>query len=374
MSTFIFVSEPTYEQWGWRNPDTEGIGGSETSHIEMSRRLARRGHSVISFAPTFSPPEVDDAGVVWRDFSELDYSLRGTWIVYRAPKIVDRIPEGQTVWHICQDVNYPDFYDERISRFSRIVALCNEHAAFLREQFPHAADRIVISANGIKSDLIYELAEHPPKRNPKRLMYASSPDRGLTTLLTIFQRAREIVHDLELHVFYGFNNLEKIAETPHPRRDLVVENVRMIKEMLEAPGVHQHGRMAQPLLLQEWMKSGIWCHPSDFTETSCITSMDAQACGAIPITRPFWAIGENVKHGIVMHGETWDSLVRARYVWEIVKLASDPESQDQIRAEMMPWALRRFNWERVVDQWEDWAREDSLVQRRTQSVPAEVCA
>jgi len=102
--------------------------------------------------------------------------------------------------------------------------------------------------------------------------------------------------------------------------------------------------------------------------------MDAQACGAIPITRPFWAIGENVKHGIVLHGETTDSLVRARYVWEIVKLASDPELQAQIRAEMRPWALLHFNWECVVDQWEDWAREDSLVQRRTHIVTAEVCA
>jgi glycosyltransferase involved in cell wall biosynthesis len=370
---FIFVSEPTYEVWNWRNPDTKGIGGSETSHIEMSRRLARRGHTVISYAPTFAPREVDDAGVEWRDFQELDYSLKGTWIVYRAPKIVDRIPEDQTVWHICQDVSYPDFYDGRISRFSRVVALCNEHAAFLREQFPEAAHRIVISANGIKSELIAELAKRPPKRNAKRLIYASSPDRGLTTLITIFQRAREIVHDLELHVFYGFNNLEKIARTPHPRRQMVVQNVKMIKEMLQSPGIHVHGRTAQPKLLREWMKSGIWCHPSDFTETSCITSMDAQACGAIPITRPFWAIGENVKHGILMHGETWDSLVRARYVWEIVKLASDPELQSQIRGEMMPWALEHFNWKNVVDQWEDWAREDIRVAQAAQMVPCEVC-
>jgi len=355
---FIFISEPTFIPWDWRTPDTTGIPGSETAHIRMAQRLARRGHEVISYSPTpFVHPQIDDAGVEWRNFATCDFSDEGLWIIYRAPHLVDFIPRSRVVWHVCQDVSYQSFYDERISRFSRILALSNGHGDFLQEQFPHAASNIFVSANGIDRRMIDEVAADPPTRNPKRLMFASSPDRWLPILIPIFVRAREVVPELELHCYYGFDYLQ-IIERRHPDRPWIAENNRYIESLIEAAGVVNHGRLSQHKLIREWFKAGIWCHPSDFTETSCITSMEAQACGAIPITRPYWAVGENVKHGVFLHGETSDSLVKARYVWEIVKMAMQPELQEEIRAAMMSWAREHFDWEHVADQWEAWARED----------------
>ena len=366
---FIFVSEPTFELWDFTNPDRQGIGGSETSHIEMARRLALRGHEVHSYAPTpFRGPVDGPGGVMWKRFDQIDWNEHcDIWVIYRAPRLADHLPEGATAWLICQDVDYSRegaaLTSERAAKFARIVALCETHGEYLRFAHKEAADSVVVSSNGIKAERIRELLANPPERNPHRLMYASSPDRGMEYLLQVFPKAKEHVPDLELHIYYGFDNIEKVIE--HMGKGSVVDlKTARLRALLEQPGVHYHGRMGQMELLGEWFKSGIWCHPSNFTETSCITCMDAQACGAIPITGPVWAIAENVKHGVFIQGNVTHELVQARYGLELFRMAVQPELQDEIRADMMPWALDAFDWEVWVGQWQGWARADVKLARR----------
>lgn len=364
---FIFLSSPTFEPWDWTNPDKQGIGGSETSHIEMSNRLADRGHEVISYAPTpFDGPTLNPHGVTWERCDRATSDHEGIWVVYRDPEVIDGIPEGQPIWHICQDVDYPTLTEARARRLTRLVGLCETHVRYLKARYPFIADRVFQSSNGIKSELIAEALKNPPERNPRRLIYASSPDRGLLHLATVFQRARELMPDLELHVYYGFNNIEKVIER-HPG---IRKQTNEIRKALDQPGIVDNGRMGQPELIREWLKAGIWCHPSSFTETSCITCMDAQALGAIPITTPVWAIGDNVAHGVFIEGDPYkDNLTRARYSLELVKMASDPNRQEAIRERMMPWAQKRYGWETFVDQWEGWAREDWTSPGRAVGLP-----
>lgn len=352
---FNFLSTPTFEPWDWMNPISPGIGGSETSHVEMAQRLQRRGHDVRSFAPVaFEGMMQDPFGVPWEHSGKADFQRDGVWVIYRNPEMIDYVQGRRPVWLICQDVGYSSLNEYRAGKLTRIVALCQEHAQHLKQLYPWAADKVCISSNGIRSSTMAELMHGPrPVRNPKRLIYASSPDRGLRTLIQIFVRLKEIVPDVELHVYYGFDNIDKVDFEP-------AKQLRaMLTEALKLPGIFWHGRTGQIALIDEWFKAGIWCHPSEFTETSCITCMDAQACGAIPVTTPTWAIGENVQHGVMIEGNPeGDPLTLCRYVLELVRLVSDPERQEAIRKEMMPWALETFDWERFVLQWEGWAQDD----------------
>jgi glycosyltransferase involved in cell wall biosynthesis len=379
---FVFVSERTFEPWDWTNPDRVGIGGSETSHIEMAQRLARRGNEVVSFAPLAlegdgmarvaglplaGDSHTDPAGVEWFPVEQFERYIgdcpNAIFVIYRAPWLVDLLPAGAIAWLICQDVDYTGskncLTEARALRFARIVALCQAQADHLARRLPAAADRIFVSSNGIKAEYISGLLADPPERNPMRLIYASSPDRGLENLLQIFSRVREIVPAAELHVCYGFDNIEKVIA----RQGLnspAARTYRRLEAALKAPGVFHYGRLGQLELLGEWFKSSIWCHPSNFTETSCITCMDAQACGAVPVTRPLWAIGENVQNGVFIEGDATNELIRARYVWQVAELLLNPAIAAGHREFMMPNALTRFGWERWVNQWLDWAQSDQL--------------
>jgi len=350
---FIFFSDIHFEKWDWRNSVEEGIGGSETSHVEMAWRLAARGHEVICYAPVPFEGERTWRGTVWKNYEEADYSLKGTWIIYRNPNVLDNfntIHPNQNIWFMAQDEWYTSFTDERVKKLDRFLALCQTHAKSCIRKCPSLKSKVCITSNGIKMDSIREITD-PPERNPNRLMYASSPDRGLANLLKIFKKAREYNPDLELHAFYGFNNIDKLIDL-YPQFSKYKKLKSEIEALMDQPNVTWHGRTSQEELYREWLKTGIWCYPTNFTETSCITCMEAQALGAIPITNPLWALSENVKHGIFIDGDATDPLNVARYVGEIVRLTTNPTLQEDIRKVMIKDIWFKFNWERFVDQWE----------------------
>lgn len=354
---FCFFSDIHFEKWSWRNSVEYGIGGSETSHVEMAWRLARRGHEVISYAPVPFDGWQEWRGTKWTHYENADFKQPGIWVIYRNPAVLDKFPNphpGQTLWIMSQDTDYgPAYIPEREAKIDCVLALCHTHAMHLLRGHPGLEGKVWITSNGVKMDMVRELeANGAPVRNPKKLIYASSPDRGLKQLLQIFKRAREFVPDLELHAFYGFDNIDKLISY-----DAKFAGFKKLKyeidELLKQPRVYFRGRVSQKELYQEWLTAGLWVYPTNFTETSCITCMEAQALGAIPITNPLWALAENVRHGVFIEGDAWnDPLVQSKYAAEIVRLATQPELQEQIRKEMMRDIRYRFNWERYVDQWE----------------------
>lgn len=377
-----FYSPNRIHAWNYNNVYVHGIGGSETSHVEMAVRLAARGHEVVSYTdlpkddPDFDPRAM---GVHWLDLTDANLEDDGLWVIYRAPEVglEAKSRPGRRFWLVCQDVFYFSWTAEAVAAFDRIFALCPDHRADMIQRDPSVADRVVLSSNGVNVEAI-EAAEAevgPGERNPKRLIWASSPDRGLKETLDIFERAREIVTDLELHVFYGLDNIAKVCGGNRhlPPWD---KTWRQYERACAMPGVTWHGRIGQDALRREWFKSGIWLYPTWFSETSCIACMEAQACGAIPITRPFWAVGWNVRHGgVFVEGDPNEPLIKARYVAALVAIASDPDGQEAIRARMMPRARVDFDWDRWAEQWEllglvDMGEVERMGLEATAEVPA----
>lgn len=398
---FHFVATKNLEPWDWRSPDLRGIGNSETSQIEMAARLSLRGHRVTSYS--WLPPDtpdgtIDPRGVVWRQLESATFTEPGIWILYRCPDLIDRFTDehpNQTIWLMMQDTHYDNATPERAPKLDRVLVLCNAQRDFIANRFPDLADKLVVTSNGVRLDMIQSvesecvgcqlpfeecrkhaklpvgqsrygdghddtshayLSRHvmtPYERNPLRLHFSSSPDRGLKVLLEkIFPKSREYVPDLELHVYYGWNNIEKLMETEDGKR-FFGPNKTETEKLLKQPGVVWHGRVGQRELTREWLKAGLWVFPSMYPETSCATCMEAQALGAIPISSGLWALGENIHYGVRIDGEVYtDALVQTRYAAEIVRLTADPARQESFRAEMMTTAREQWSWERWVDQWE----------------------
>lgn len=388
-----FVSPSAFEDWDYRNPDTVGIGGSETSHIEMAMRLARQGHDVTSYSPLpLDCPDVHHGGVHWKHLTDCRFDEPGTWMLYRCPQDLDKFDPSRTdqrKWLICQDEDYPQwdarFVGDVVARHrqtvvNRVVALCQAQAAQFRARHPLLAGKVCVSSNGIKGELVDRVlaTADSAKRNPKRILYCSSPDRALEPLLRIFERARERDPELELVVAYGFDNCDKklcaVERTPADKRlhddVLWTKWILRLKERLKGPGILNVGRLPQPKLYELWTTAGLWVCCTRFRETSQIVGLEAQALGGVPIILPIWACGENVQHGVRINdvvpctdltnsAPVEEPLVLCRFVDEVVRLAGDPAEQERIRRVAMPWARERFHWDRYVGQWEGWMEEEA---------------
>jgi glycosyltransferase involved in cell wall biosynthesis len=346
---FILVHPKNFEPWDWRNSIETGIGGSETSVVEMAWRLAAAGHEVIVYAPV--PP---DCPYLWRDttwipLEDINFTLDGVWVIYRDPKLLDNFPEhhpDQQLWLLSQDWAYT-WTEGQLAKLDRFMVLSKAHGDWIAKQNDILAAKMLYTANGVKVDLITEIeADFSEKRDPAKMIYASSPDRGLEYLLKIFKRAHEREPSLSLHIFYGFDNIDKLKDGHWPKYKDYILN------LADQPGVFMRGRISQNQLYREWLSAGICCYPSTFWETGYITGMEAQCLGAIPVINPVWGQGEVVKHGVFIEGDPYhDPLIQARFSYELVRLAREPDLQDEIRAEMMPEARARCDWDTQPPIW-----------------------
>src|SRR5579863_9843342 len=194
---YVVYSPPIGEiTWDYTR---EAAGGSETYHIEIVERLARRGHEVVSYAPVSWPfkKEREHKGVIWRHSKNVRTDEAGIWIINRTPALADDFSaealKQSRLWLICHDFDYgpKQMTQERLAKFEYVVGMSPSHAAYLQHSYPHA--RVITGSGGIALDRM-EIVESSQSitRNPKAIIYASNPGRGLLQLLKIFDRARRV--------------------------------------------------------------------------------------------------------------------------------------------------------------------------------------
>ncbi len=90
--------------------------------------------------------------------------------------------------------------------------------------------------------------------------------------------------DSRLHVAYGFELAIRIAQNNEPH--IVPQLKELLGRVQSMPGVVYHGRIGQDELARLQLSCFAWLYPpNDFNENCCITSLEAQAAGCVPITR-----------------------------------------------------------------------------------------
>ena len=154
--------------------------------------------------------DLDDCSGEWRNtnwyrLEDADFKQPGIWVFFRSTVEINKLEKqpGQQWWLDLQDEGCTGaITQETADKLDLVFAFCDWHKRHIERMWPVLRGKIVVTSNGVKVDLIRELEQnHVPPRNKHKLIYASSPDRGLLTLLKIFPKAKEIVPDLELHCF-----------------------------------------------------------------------------------------------------------------------------------------------------------------------------
>lgn len=348
MKKVNLYSPVALENWHKDTPFESGIGGSETCHIELAEGLIKAGHDVHSYAPI--PSEKKD--MYWFHLSELpEENLTDNWIIFRDPSFFDKsFKDGIHTIFVAQDCDYA-WTPERLAKVDKYICLCKTHVQFTLQKYPELKGRVYLSTNGIRSDYIRKLP--PVKRNPNKIIYTSSPDRGLLLILQNWFRIRERCPEAEIHIFYGFNNVMSILEKCGGGGHLA-QLKQELESLMNQPGVVFRGRVGQHTLYEEYLSSNIWYYPTDWPETSCINCMDAQALGCVPVTNKFWALEQNIFHGYIYEGiPQKDPFVKVLQIHKVCDLIENPWTEEQ-RREMIEDALASFDWRKVCKQYEGW--------------------
>lgn len=340
---------PGWEPWHPTDIVTRGLGGSETAAVRLAEELSALGFVVTVYADVREDTCYRD--VIFRHWSRFDpLDSRAGLISSRIPAVADRpmAARWRALW--VHDIDMGDqLTPRRLQQFDHVLCLSEWHERHLAGRYPWARQKLLRTRNGIH---LPSFRPRPWEDRAPRVLYTSSPDRGLDHLLELWPRIRERVPDAELWYCYA-EVYDRVADA-----DPAVGQFRdRIRELADQPGVRSVGSLPQPQLAELMCDSRVWVHPSwaslldgPFHETSCIGAMEAQAAGCVVVASDWGALPETVRYGrLVNSGGPASARWRDAFVSHIVEGLTDPEV-GAAAVEHAPAAAAGLGWAGVAEQ------------------------
>lgn len=262
---------------------TKGLGGSETALVQMARHL----HSITGKpVKVFNMREdtlIAESGVEYISNKHLNkYMSENLPLVHIAWRHNIKLTHAKTyLW--CHDLTTPTV--ESVQNFDKIICLSEFHKNYVMAKQNVDPNKIFLSRNGI--DPVKFDFERKPK-NKNKIVWMSSPDRGLEQCILIVDELRKIRPEVELHVYYGLDNLYKYG------LGALADKLKVM--MSERPWIKYHGFTEQSKMYYDVSDAVILLHSCNFIETFMITALEMLALGVFPITRKLGALANTLAH------------------------------------------------------------------------------
>lgn len=348
------------------DPLAVALGGAETATLQLARCLAGKGHRVVAFCHT--PHPVRWEGVMLAPLAgyiEMAAARAGDLLLLQQPWLLERPHTAKAAFFWAHDVLAPG----HAPALMRVMAACDrlvtvsawQKRAIHAMATELAEGQFLVSRNGIDLALVASSICDAGERDPYRIVYASRPERGLEVLLgELFPRILAEEPRATLHLaFYDWSN--PATESYHRR-------LQALAEPLGERVVH-HGELGKRDLYRLLAKSGLALYPTpapdfpSFNETSCVTAMEAMACGLPWVSTDRGALPETMGDAgllVPLHGAAHaaDHDVPARLAAAALRVIRDQEYAERLRQAGLERA-QGLGWDEVADQLVAAARESA---------------
>jgi len=184
------------------------------------------------------------------------------------------------------------------------------------------------------------------ERRRTRLIYSSTPQRGLAHVPRLYGLVKALVPDAELQIYSGYGVYSN-GGTFDSARESEWHDLR--KQLEQLPDCEVHDNVQQEALSCAFMQSSVLFYPCSFEETSCITAMEAQAAGCAIVTTRLAALTETVKNsGLLIEGMPGDPHYDNAFVQATCRLLRDDPSFLECSANGIERARLEFDWEAIA--------------------------
>jgi len=225
-----------------------------------------------------------------------------------------------------------------------IFALTQWHKKDIQERFPFCEDeKFFIARNGVNQKLF----QNKVAKVPGRLIYSSTPFRGLEILADVFPEIKRRVPHATLHVFSSFGVYGDNYAKHNEQWEWLYANLRNMD------GVKYSESIRQKDLAVEQMEAELLAYPNIFQETSCLTVMECATAGTPSVTSNLAALQETVEDdmGIKIDGNPYSKEYKAKFVDEVVELLNNKEKwkkySDACLSKDLTWSTIAKEWLRM---------------------------
>lgn len=326
------------------------LGGSETAALQLAAALQKQGHVVNMFSHCEGKEGKYD-GVTYRDVEGfIPYAMNiphDICIVERAPQLFNHRFNSKLNFLWCHDL--------AVMRTVQAYrgSSWNVDGYFVMSEFQKQQSNKIntipndyywVTKNGVDLGLINEVADQ--KRDPKKLMYAARPERGLDNLLYhIFPALLEKDPELKLYIA-GYDNFPD--EMKNYYAQLTAKANEYPNNVVWLPP------QTKEQLYAHYKSASLYLYPQGFEEISCISCMESMACGLPMITRDVGALKETLHPdaGVLLSGFDSDKNpeFHNQFVETVLALLADPNKIETMgnagkeHAKTLDWDIIAKSW------------------------------
>ena len=179
-----------------------------------------------------------------------------------------------------------------------------------------------------------------------KLIYHSTPHRGLQLLVPVFEKLAEKHKDIELDVFSSF----KIYGWES--RD--AEFKELFDRCRNHPQINYHGSVPNEEVKAALSAAHIFAYPNIWQETSCIALMEAMSAACVCVHPNLAALYDTSGHVTRMYQWDEDPNRHAQKFYGVLEEAISDVREKRVDNETMygkMYADNRFTWERRILEW-----------------------
>lgn len=349
-----FVADGGYEPWSGSTILKKGVGGSETYIIEMARYIQKSGiYNVIVFCNSLESEIFEEVQYLplneYHTFVNVNYV--DVCIVSRFTQYLPVAFKGnvENVYLVVHDVSpIGNVIPVTDSKLKRIFCLTEWHSGEVSKEFLQLKDIIEPFYYGIDIELFKKYQNIPKK--PYKFIYSSFPNRGLLPLLQMWPKIYENQPLSSLELFCDLDG-KWVNETEPLQMKEIKRLLNEYKSHKSNYNIVYHGWVDKETLTRHWCESDIWFYPCIFSETFCLTALEAAISKTFIITNGLAALQNTVgDRGIIIEGnpltQEWQELA----LNEIKKYITQPDnSTDNIEINMNKNNLIQKNYQWAIN-------------------------
>lgn len=332
--------------------EKRGVGGAETDIINLSKIFANDYDFNVHVFCNCPKPGVYD-NVIYHDIesqiAELSPLNSDLLITSRNTKIFNKVDfkndfNAKKVALWCHDMSNDPVFDGfkyAYPSIDKIFALTDYHKKDIQKTFPFAKDeKFFLARNGVDMNRFKD--QKTIEKIPGRLIYSSTPFRGLDVLTEVFPEIRKRVPYVTLNVFSSMAVYGNMYDEE--------EFGEMYRKLRNMEGVTYSGSITQDKLAVEQMKAELLAYPNTYPETSCITVMECQAAGTPVVTSAYAALNETVPEGtgIRLEGKPHSDEYKKEFVDAIIELLTNKEKWQKMSDACLALDV---SWTTIADEW-----------------------
>ena len=207
------------------------------------------------------------------------------------------------------------------------------------------------SASVVLKNAIAPIEEHEKPTDKIRLMYYSTPHRGLDILYAAFVPLAKEFPNLELNVFSSFDLYA------WPERD--EQHKELFKKLEDHPQINYSKSVSNDQIREELKRNHILAYPSNWQETSCLVLIEAMSAGLTCVHSSLAALPETSLSLTVMYDYHEDPNTHAMIFYNNLRRAIMIHSDSKLMAQHSNnLAVQKsiadvvYSWDNRAVQWE----------------------